>query len=156
MKFCPNCGAKIEENADFCGKCGYELKKMKGIRPKQQFSKKALTLLIVLIVFFLIINVQNIVALFISPKTLNLNTVTSMTLFSNRLTIDPGTLNDQVLEAAFFFVIVIIFWAWLTKYYKSGMKITKLFVLLLALMFVFVILFENLFNSILCYILVFQ
>lgn len=152
MKFCPNCGAKIEKNAEFCGECGYELKKMKGIQLKQQPSKEALALLIGMIVFFLIINVQNIVALFVPPKTLNLNTVSSMTLFSNRLTIDPGTLNDQGLEAEFSFVIVIIFWACLTKYYKSGMKITKLFVLLLALMFVFVILFANLFNNILCYI----
>ncbi|WP_283613477.1 zinc-ribbon domain-containing protein [Ligilactobacillus aviarius] len=130
MEFCPNCGAKIEKNAEFCGECGYEFKKMKGIRPKQQISKKALAFLIVLVVFFLIINVQNIGALFIQPKTLNLNTVSSMTLFSNRLTIDPGTLNDQEIEAFVSLIFVVVFWAWLRKRYKSGMRVTKWFALL--------------------------
>lgn len=152
MEFCPNCGAKIEKNAEFCGECGYEFKKMKGIRPKQQISKKALALLIVLIVFFLIINVQNIGALFIQPKTLNLNTVSSMTLFSNRLTIDPGTLNDQEIEAFVSLIFVVVFWAWLRKRYKSGMRVTKWFALLIIAMPMFMVLFIDLINNIFDYI----
>lgn len=130
MEFCPNCGAKIEKNAEFCGECGYEFKKMKGIRPKQQISKKALAFLIVVIVYLLIINVQNIGAIFIPPKTLNLNTVTPMTLFSNLLAINP--------DSAFFFIffVVPLFWGWLRIRYKSGMKITKVFVFLLMLVFI--------------------
>jgi len=36
MKFCNQCGAQLNDNAQFCGKCGCKVEKDEGKAPKME------------------------------------------------------------------------------------------------------------------------